>query len=261
MMLKISLVRTLLRAGLSESLGFRLNTIVGVLEKATRLFILYWFFRAVLPAADDVTAVIRYLFVAMLVEAIVRMELIEQMALKIVTGEATYWLTRPGSPLHPLFWYTLGKNLPAISICGMLLLVGLTGSGGAGGAGIWSGALGLVAFPCSLVLAYLLSFYLQYLFGIGVFFTLNSWGTKLLFSALMYLLSGVMFPVEFLPGALARLITLLPFHHAVGTPTRVYLGTATLADGFLQLVWVGILAATTRFIVRRCGHHFVTVGG
>lgn len=245
----------LIASGFRESRHFQLNAFVSIFDKAIRLFILYYFFRAILDSSREFEQTMRYLFAATLVEAAVGMDLIEQMGQRIVTGEATYWLIRPRRAVGTLYSYSLGANLISIAAGVLLLVIAYP---------LWIGALSLPAavwFLSSLSLAYCLAFALQFLFGLLIFRTLNSWGASMLHQTLFYLLAGVMFPVGLLPGPLATITRALPFHHVVATPVRVLLGQATCGDALLQIVWLLALGTLISRILKHHQHRFLNVGG
>lgn len=242
----VPLHRQLLRSGLRESVGFRLDAALGLFEKLVRLLVLYHFFRAVLPAGQ-LDAVLRYLVVATVLEAAVAIDLIDEMAQKIATGEATYWLVRPRSHLPLLLSYGIGKSLVPLATWAVLLVA-------VAGAPAPIAALAVAA-------AYVLSFQLQYLISLIIFRTLNGWGVKMLYRALFYLLSGVAFPPALLPEPAAQTVRALPFQHVIATPARVVLGEASAGEIAGQLAWLLALGALVLFVETHQRHRLVEIGG
>ena len=78
--------------------------------------------------------------------------------------------------------------------------------------------IGLVIFPFSLILAYLLSFCLDYLIGLLGFYTESVWGLSITKEIIVTVLSGALIPLQFFPDAIQKILLWLPFQAIYYTP-------------------------------------------
>lgn len=93
-----------------------------------------------------------------------------------------------------------------------------------------AGALEGVLFAISLVLAYLTLCFLNVIFWMLSFWIHHTWSMVTIKNALLLIMSGATIPLWFLPGALARVLEVLPFRHIYFTPLSIYLGQVSLAE-------------------------------
>jgi len=111
--------------------------------------------------------------------------------------------------------------------------------------------IGLVIFPFSLILAYLLSFCFDYFIGLLGFYTESIWGLSITKEIIVTVLSGALIPLQFFPDAIQKVLLWLPFQAIYYTPLTMvaqpYLGWGTFLPMLaVQLFWVGALFVLTR---------------
>ncbi|MGE5777375.1 MAG: ABC transporter permease [Chloroflexota bacterium] len=111
--------------------------------------------------------------------------------------------------------------------------------------------VGLVLFPFSLFLAYLLSFCFDYFIGLLGFYTESIWGISITKEIIVTMLSGALIPLQFFPDAVQKILMWLPFQAIYYTPLTLVakpnLGWETLLPMLgIQLFWVVALFALTR---------------
>lgn len=248
-----SLEVKLLACGFRESCHFRLNFFVSLAEKLIRLVVLYYFYRAVLPAGPLQDSTVTYIVFATLVEAFIQTNLLDLLARKVETGESVYWTHRPGFLFHHLFLFCTGRKLPALGIS-LVLIAGLAITTG-------QAASSLPASLLVLTLAYLLLFEIQCLLGLLVFRLINSWGIRLLHRALFLVLSGVMIPPALMPAGLETICHWLPWRVTVASPVECLLGEPASGILPLQLFWLILLSGLIVQGWKRVRHDAAAVGG
>lgn len=111
--------------------------------------------------------------------------------------------------------------------------------------------LGLLLFPFSLFLAFLISFCFDYFVGLLAFYTESGWGLSTTKEIIITVLSGALIPLQFFPDNLQKVVLLLPFQAIYHTPlmmvTRPNQGWETFGPMLLvQLAWVAALFVLTR---------------
>jgi len=110
---------------------------------------------------------------------------------------------------------------------------------------------GLVFFPVSLLLAFLISFSLDYFVGIMGFYTESVWGIVTTKEILLSILSGALIPLQFFPIIFQKILLVLPFQAIFYTPLMMVtkpdqdINTLLISLG-IQLFWAVTLFIATR---------------
>ncbi len=110
---------------------------------------------------------------------------------------------------------------------------------------------GLILFPLSLILAYLLSFCFDYFIGLLGFYTESIWGLSITKDIVISVLSGALIPLQFFPDTIQKILLWLPFQAIYYTPLTMAaqptLGWGTFLPMLaVQMGWVVVLFAATR---------------
>jgi ABC-2 type transport system permease protein len=108
----------------------------------------------------------------------------------------------------------------------------------------------LAAFAASLLMAFLLGFFLEATFGMLGFWFLDVSSLLFVYMLFNFFFSGHMFPIDMLPGIWGDLVQLLPLKYLAYYPAAVFLGKvegAALVTGlWVQLGWVLFFFAASR---------------
>jgi ABC-2 type transport system permease protein len=114
----------------------------------------------------------------------------------------------------------------------------------------WPDAGTLAAFFASLVMTFLLGFFMEAALGMIGFWFLEVSSLVFVFMLFSFFFSGHMFPLDMLPGALGEIIKLTPFQYLAYFPAAVFLGKiqgSQLAWGLgLQLFWTVLFLLVSR---------------
>ncbi|MEX1126080.1 MAG: ABC-2 family transporter protein [Acidimicrobiia bacterium] len=116
--------------------------------------------------------------------------------------------------------------------------------------------VGLLLFPVSLGLAFLVSFSIDYSIGLSGFYTESIWGLVTVKETLILALSGALIPLQFFPEGLQNALLWLPFAAIYHTPlmmiTQPDQDLAVLLERLgLQVFWVGSLFILSRLFYNR----------
>lgn len=79
-------------------------------------------------------------------------------------------------------------------------------------------------FVVSFIMAFSISFMIEYCLGIASFYTASAWGLQHMKEAVVGFFSGALIPIVFFPGWLRSIAEFLPFKDIVYTPVSIYLG-------------------------------------
>ena len=103
----------------------------------------------------------------------------------------------------------------------------------------------LLLFLVSFVLAYIILFSVNYLFGMLCFVTLAIENIYFCYTAVVCFLAGQFVPLWMFPAWAQRIVNVLPFRCIYDIPMSIYIGRISaqeaLASIGLQLVWAAIL--------------------
>lgn len=171
---------------------------------------------------------------------------------EINDGKIAVYLTKPLD--YQLYWLflCLGStltNLIAITLPTILLMTlvfKVTITPGPG----------LVLFPLSLLMAFLISYNIDYAIGLMAFYTESTWGLSMTKEIIVTILSGALLPLQFFPAALQTVLLWLPFQAIYYTPLTMVSTPDQSWNTFLvmlavQLVWVVISFIFTRLFYQQ----------
>jgi ABC-2 type transport system permease protein len=131
----------------------------------------------------------------------------------------------------------------------------------------------MAAFALSLVLSFLLGFFMEATLGMLGFWFMEVSSLVFGYMLIQYFLSGHMFPIEMLAGiptglpgtSLADVVSLLPFQFTAYFPAAVWLEKVQgpeLARGLLiEAAWVVIMIVACRFVWARGTRRYSAFGG
>ncbi len=125
---------------------------------------------------------------------------------------------------------------------------------------------GLILFPFSLLLAFLLNFFFDYITGLCAFYTESIWGISTSKEILISILAGALVPLQFFPEGIQKILLLLPFQAIYYTPLMLItrpnqdLGTLFSMLG-VQIFWVVILFIVTRLFYNQAIKVLRVAGG
>jgi viologen exporter family transport system permease protein len=159
---------------------------------------------------------------------------------------ATY-LTKPMDfQIYALF-ANLGSllmNLTAITIPTALVMVLIFKVKVAFGAGLF-------LFPLSLLLAFLISFSIDYFIGLFGFYSESVWGLSITKEIIVTVFSGALIPLQFFPEGIQKVLFWLPFQAIYHTPLMMIARPNQGLDILLPMILVQLLWAITLFVLAR----------
>ena len=101
----------------------------------------------------------------------------------------------------------------------------------------------LLSAVCSTLVAILIYFYINIIFGSLAFWTRDIWAPRFLLMVIMEFATGAMFPLDMLPGIWQKILLWTPFPYLLYVPLKTYLGSGPhLIFGIFWAIALGILA-------------------
>ena len=126
--------------------------------------------------------------------------------------------------------------------------------------------IGLLLFPVSLFLAFLVSFSIDYFIGLMGFYSESVWGLSITKEIIVSVLSGALIPLQFFPDAIQNVLYWLPFQAIYHTPLMMLTRPNQELDIFLpmiavQLVWAIVLFGAARLFYNQAVKVLRIAGG
>ncbi|MDI3407967.1 ABC transporter permease [Streptomyces cavernicola] len=125
--------------------------------------------------------------------------------------------------------------------------------------GVW------LAFLCSVLLAFVVSFAIRYLVALSAFWLLDGAGVTQIASLAGMFFSGMLLPLNVFPGALGEVARALPWSALLQVPADVLLGKHTgfglLGAYAFQAAWAVVLLGLGRLLQLAATRRVVVQGG
>jgi len=189
-------------------------------------------------AGLSLSATIWYLLIAETME-LGKMRHDERISEEVKDGSVAYTLTRPYNYLAYHFFNGLGETavkMLLVFLLGMPLVVYYAG---------WPTIQPQHLLPVLLIagLAVLLDFFAFSIIGLLAFVTEDTFSFRLIYQKLVFILGGLMLPLDFLPAWLQPLARVLPFNLTTYAPAKLFVAF-TWAQFWqilaLQAIWLTV---------------------
>jgi ABC-2 type transport system permease protein len=129
----------------------------------------------------------------------------------------------------------------------------------------WPPAEVMVVFVVSLLVSFLLGFFLEACIGLIGFWFLEVTSFGFIYMLLNFLLSGHMFPLELLPGSIGSFVNFLPFKYLAYFPAAVFLGKIRGTEMYVglavEIAWVLLFLVLARVFWNRGVKRYSGFGG
>jgi ABC-2 type transport system permease protein len=182
--------------------------------------------------------------------------MIEEIGDDIGSGSITTEMLRPVSVVGFRLAAELGEALVrlafAVASGGVFVVVAVGPPPDAVGA--------LLAVP-ALVLAVACNIAAQHIFAAAAFWVEDAKASWFLYQKVVFLLGGMLLPLEMLPGPLAAVARALPFWTTAYVPGRLLSGHPEWPLLGIQLVWLGVLVGSAAYVFHLGERRLQAVGG
>ena len=243
---------TILRISIEERLVYRGDFALGTLMRFLPLVTAVFFWNAIYGAVTDATGrttvagytnqeMIAYLLLTQISRAFSSMpNLANSIALQIRDGQIKKFLVQPVDLIGFLFLSRIAHKLVYYLVAiGPFALVFYLCRGYFSG---WPDAEVMVAYLASLLMAFVLGFFLEAMIGMIGFWWLEVSSLLFIYMLFNFFFSGHMFPIDMLPGFWGTFVRMIPLQYLAYFPAAVFLGKVQGADliwGLLiQFAWV-----------------------
>lgn len=243
----------LTRAGIMESLHYRLGTFVTLFANLIYLVLVYYLWKAIYASSGvDVvngmtfTDTMIYLILATSLFNFLEMFVVWDMSRSIQSGKIILDLLKPMKFRAYTFWSYSGSHVVSFImtfiptfIVVMIITKGAIPIG-----------MNLVYFIFATLFALIVNFNIEMIVATICLYTESTWGINIVKETIVLLLSGASIPLAFFPEKLRTVVDYMPFRAVYDIPLTILLqknGSDTLQGllpmfGF-QLLWIVILTA------------------
>lgn len=180
-----------------------------------------------------------------------------KIAEEVRDGSLAYTVSRPYSYMLYHFAYGLGDALLRLAInftAGAILVSVLVGP---------MPQTSLPAVFVTIILAVVLDFCINGMLGLLAFFTEDVDSFVLIYNKILFILGGMMIPLDFFPAWLRDLSTALPFSYAIYAPARIFVQfdwNRWVGVVLGQVAWIAMFAVALRLMFR-WGMRRVSING
>ena len=243
--MKLKKYLALTRAGIIETLQFRLSFVVMVIGNLLYLIVVYFLWKAIYASAGtDVvngmtfTDTLIYLALATALFNFMEMYAVWEIGRNIQSGKIVLDLLKPMEYRKYLFWSFSGSFIAKFLLTFLPTFIAV--------AIVTHGAipmgLNLLYFVISVVMAVSINYSIDFIVGTICLYTESIWGINIMKQVIVLLLSGATIPLAFFPDKLRTAVNYLPFQSIYNAPLTLLLDGAPTAEKVLttlgtQLIW------------------------
>lgn len=249
---------SLIRAGLLDTLQFRLSLIFTVVGNLLYLLLIYYLWRAIFASADSpvingmtFSDTMVYLVFASALFNFMEMWIVWTMGREIQEGKIVVDLLKPMNYLTYIFFKGFGEVIVKFFLTFLpTAIVVLFVSDGAIKLGV-----NLLYFVVSVIFSLLINYYINFFVGTICMHTESIWGINIMKEVIVGILSGATVPLAFFPEAFHRIAMVLPFHTIINSPIELLLHaeyemSERLQILGLQLIWLVALRLLAEWFFR-----------
>ena len=182
--------------------------------------------------------------------------LIEEAGDEIASGSVAVELLRPVSVLWLRVATQVGAALPRIALCAVVGIVfswSMAGPPPDARALVLSGPSLLLAITCNLVA--------QHAFAGVSFWIRDARSTWFLYQKLVFIVGGMLLPLQVLPAAMTEVALWLPFMAMAYAPSRLASGSYEPHLLAVQVAWLAVLSGVAVAVFARGERRLQVVGG
>ncbi len=244
-----------LRGAVLVGMVYRFGFIFTALGNVVYMIVAYFLWRSIYSGSTSIHGLTfdqALLYVALGSTVFILLKTFTEwgMAQEIRDGTVAVFLTKPIDYQFYTFFTNLGfplTSLITVVAPTVLLLVFVFRIHFGFGAGYFF-------FPVSLLLAFIISFHLDYLVGLSGFYTESIWGISMTKEIIVSVLSGMLLPLQFFPAAVQQVLMWLPFQTMYFTPLMMVTKPDQGVGVFLAMLGVQAVWAAATFLLCRLAY-------
>ncbi len=239
----------LTRAGILDSMQFRLAMLVMVAGNLLYLTVVFFLWKSIYASSgtDIVNGMtfhdtLIYLVLATALFNFMEMYTVWEIGRNIQSGKIVLDLLKPMRYRSYLFWSYSGTfviQFFATFLPTFIIVYIVTG-------GTIPIGMNLLYFMLSVIMAVIINYSIDFIVGTICLYTQSIWGINIMKQVIVLLLSGATIPIAFFPEILKKVVSFLPFQSIYNTPLTILLSGSINFETLLiqlgtQLIWCVVL--------------------
>ncbi|GAB4026004.1 MAG: ABC-2 family transporter protein [Candidatus Microgenomates bacterium] len=240
---------------LQEYFVYRLNMLMWRVRQIFVFLLPYFLWRAVLAGGGniygyDFASIITYLFGTTILRSLVMGSRTVDLGWMINSGMLTIPLMRPLNMFRFLLTRDAADKLFNLSF--MFIEIPLIFLIFNPPVFLQTNPYMILLTSISVILAILIYFYINIIFGSLGFWTRDVWASRFLLMVILEFATGAMFPLDMLSNFWQKVLLWTPFPYLLFIPLRIYLGSNETVIYLLgQAIWVILLYLFARYVWQR----------
>lgn len=230
---------------------YRINFILWRLRNFLNMIFLYFLWTSINNTNSfnySGDKLITYIFLINILYSIILSSRTEEIPQMIIYGELMNIITKPISFFKLIITKEITDKIVNIffSILEISLLIVLFKPNFF----IQNNIFNLIMMIFFILLASILSFFIDLILAFIAFWSTETWGPRFIFYIIVSILSGSVFPLDILPEKIYNLLLLTPFPYLVYFPAKIFLNKLDfliLNNILILLIWI----ITTFFLARK----------
>lgn len=254
----------LTRAGILETLQFRLSMLIMVAGNLLYLIVVYFLWKSIYASAGtDIvngmtfTDTLIYLVLATALFNFMEMYTVWEIGRNIQSGKIVLDLLKPMDFRRYLFWAFSGTFVTQFffTFLPTFIIVCVVTNG------VIPLGLNLLYFAVSVVMAVMINYSVDFIVGTICLYTQSIWGINIMKQVIVLLLSGATVPIAFFPEPLKTIVGYLPFQSIYNAPLTLLLNSEDVLKTLgIQLFWCVVMTVVSR-VFWRVSLKQITVNG
>lgn len=264
---KVKAYKQIIKTGIIRSLTYKFQVYSNILMQAIIMACSACFWKALFRNTDtlmgvNVETMLIYTVISSIISIVLSSDVEWRIMRSVEKGTVAIDMIRPVNPFSIYFAEDIAvlislvfQNIIPILIIGSVII----------GVPKPVSTAAFMMFLLSLVMAYIINWFIAVLFGMISFTAIQMSALFQIKKHLIRLLSGSIIPIWFFPGWLKGILGALPFAYLYQLPLDIYIGKATGEDiirGLLvQFIWMVVLAMAFLYFERRVQKKVMVQGG
>ena len=260
---------SLTRAGIIESLQFRLSMLIIFVGNLLYLIVIYFLWKAIYTSSGQEVVngmtfsdTLIYLVLASAIFNFIEMYTVWEMGRAIQSGNMVLNLLKPMEYRKYLFWSFSGTFVTQFffTFLPTFIIVAIVTNGS-----IQFG-FNLLYFVISIVMAIVINYNIDFFVGTICLYTESIWGINIMKQVLVLLLSGATVPIAFFPETFKKIVYCLPFQSIYNAPLSLLLGkdmpvSEAMTTLGIQLLWCVVMMILSRLFWKSSLKQITVNGG
>ncbi len=260
------------RGVIQTIMSYRVNFFMFVFGNLMRTFVIYYLWKAVFLSSSSTTMngfdlddMIIYIFMSSLTAGTISTGTDGDIGQEVRDGSIAMNLIKPISYKVRMFYISFGAFIYQIVFVFLPVWIGLLAVRYFTIGELPPGAFTVLLYFLSLILGFIVSYLMNFCFGILAFYVTNMWGLSHLKEAALLFFSGQLIPIAFFPDAVQKIMQFFPFSSLSYIPVLIYLkkvtGIELLKALGVQFLWMALLFLLSKWMWNRAINKLVILGG